>query len=221
VSITLPNYIFKNKELLETALTHRSAGRDNYERLEFLGDSTLGFIITETLYQRFEELSEGDLTRLRANLVRKESLAKLARALNLGDHIKLGTGERKSGGWRRDSILSNTLEALIGAVYLDSDIQHCRTFVLSLYKELLDSLNINDIDKDPKSVLQELLQSKNQSLPVYHVVEERGDAHNRVFTVSCALPDVQQQFQAEGKSKRAAEQAAAEKALQIINVQVP
>ena len=219
VSLKLPDYTFKNKELLETALTHRSAGRNNYERLEFLGDSILGFIITEALYERFQDQAEGILTRLRANLVRKESLAKLARSLNIGDHITLGPGERKSGGWRRDSILANTMEAIIGAVYLDSGMQTCKTFVLSLYSDLLDSLDVNDIDKDPKSVLQELLQSMNQSLPVYQVVDERGDAHDKVFTVSCEIPGVNMPFQAEGRSKRAAEQAAAEKALQMFDSQ--
>ena len=219
MSLKLPGYTFKNNELLDTALTHRSAGRNNYERLEFLGDSILGFIITETLYERFQDQSEGILTRLRANLVRKESLAKLARTLNIGDHIRLGPGERKSGGWRRDSILANTMEAIIGAVYLDSGMQSCKSFVLSLYGELLDSLDVNDIDKDPKSVLQELLQSRNQALPVYQIVEERGDAHDKVFTVSCEVPGVSTPFQAEGRSKRAAEQAAAEKVLQMLNNQ--
>ncbi len=219
MSINLPEYTFKNKELLDTALTHRSAGKNNYERLEFLGDSILGFIITETLYERFQDQPEGVLTRLRANLVRKETLASLARSMDIGDHIKLGPGERKSGGWRRDSILSNTLEAIIGAVYLDSDLKSCKAFVLTLYTDLLDSVDVNDIDKDPKSVLQELLQSRNLSLPIYQVIEERGEAHNKVFTVSCELPGVQQQFQAEGRSKRAAEQAAAEKALQVFHAQ--
>ncbi|MGK0297852.1 MAG: ribonuclease-3 [Gammaproteobacteria bacterium] len=214
------DYTFNNKGLLETALTHRSLGQYNYERLEFLGDSILGFVITENLFLAFPKEPEGILTILRANLVNKESLAKLARALELGEHIRLGPGERKSGGWRRDSILANTLEAIIGAVYLDSDFSQCKQFILSLYKEMLDELDIDNITKDPKTVLQELLQSRKMSLPVYKVIAENGEAHKRIFTVSCEITELEQQVQAEGKSKRFAEQSAASKALKLLDSRI-
>jgi ribonuclease-3 len=220
VSFIQLDYTFNNKGLLETALTHRSLGQYNYERLEFLGDSILGFVITENLFLAFPKEPEGILTILRANLVNKESLAKLARALELGEHIRLGPGERKSGGWRRDSILANTLEAIIGAVYLDSDFSQCKQFILSLYKEMLDELDIDNITKDPKTVLQELLQSRKMSLPVYKVIAENGEAHKRIFTVSCEITELEQQVQAEGKSKRFAEQSAASKALKLLDSRI-
>jgi ribonuclease-3 len=216
VSFNQLDYTFNNKGLLETALTHRSLGQYNYERLEFLGDSILGFVITENLFLTFPKEPEGILTILRANLVNKESLAKLARELDLGEHIRLGPGERKSGGWRRDSILANTLEAIIGAVYLDSDFTQCKHFILSLYKQMLDELDIGNIVKDPKTVLQEILQSRKMSLPVYKVIAENGEAHKRIFTVSCKIIEIEQEVQAEGKSKRFAEQSAASKALKLL-----
>ena len=214
--LSLSDYSFKNQGLLETALTHRSVGKDNYERLEFLGDAILGFVITEILFQKYPDQDEGVLTRLRANLVKRESLAKLARTLDLGERIRLGPGERKSGGWRRDSILANTMEAIIGAVYLDSDISQCKKFIVSLYLNTLDELDVNNIGKDPKTVLQELLQSKKISLPVYTVIAEHGEAHKRIFTVSCEIAELDQRVQAEGKSKRIAEQSAASMALKLI-----
>ncbi|MGY8815184.1 MAG: ribonuclease III [Gammaproteobacteria bacterium] len=211
------DYTFKNKGLLETALTHRSLGQYNYERLEFLGDSILGFVITENLFLTFPKEPEGILTILRASLVNKESLAKLARVLELGEHIRLGAGERKSGGWRRDSILANTMEAIIGAVYLDSDFSQCKQFILSLYQDMLNELDVDNITKDPKTVLQELLQSRKMSLPVYKVIAENGEAHKLIFTVSCEISELEQEVQAEGKSKRIAEQSAANKALKLID----
>jgi ribonuclease III len=220
VPVSLKDYRFKDKGLLETALTHRSVGKDNYERLEFLGDAVLGFVISEILFQTCPDAAEGVLTRLRSSLVKRESLAKLARGLELGEFIRLGPGERKSGGWRRDSILANTLEAIIGAVYLDSDYSQCKRFIMALYKDMLNGLDIENIDKDPKTVLQELMQSKKMSLPVYTVIAEYGEAHKRIFTVSCEMTELDVQVQAEGKSKRIAEQLAASKALDIIEERI-
>jgi ribonuclease-3 len=207
--LSLPGYTFQNIELLETALTHRSTGKNNNERLEFLGDSILGFVITEKLYQLFPNEPEGVLTRLRANLVNKETLAGLARQLDLGAAVKLGPGERKSGGWRRDSILSNTLESVIGAIYLDAGMTASKQFILSLYQELLASLDADNIGKDPKTVLQEILQSKKLPVPLYQIIDEQGDAHQKTFTVVCAIEDLGYRVTAKGKSKRGAEQAAA------------
>ncbi len=210
------DYQFSNTDLLDTALTHRSAGKNNNERLEFLGDAILGFVITEQLYLAYPEEPEGVLTRMRANLVNKESLAKLSRTLEIGEQLRLGPGERKTGGCQRDSILANTLEAIIGAVYLDSDFSQCKKIILSIYRELLNGLDLDNIGKDPKTVLQELLQSKKMSLPVYKIIAEDGEAHMRVFTVLCEISDLNEQVQGEGKSKRFAEQSAASKALKLI-----
>jgi ribonuclease-3 len=206
-------YKFNDEALLVTALTHRSMGRGNNERLEYLGDAALGFIITDSIFQKFPQATEGELTRLRASLVKGETLAKLGRDLGLGDYIKLGPGERKSGGWRRDSILANTFEAIIGAIYLDADMEVCRKCVISLYQQLLSKVSPDTLNKDPKTTLQELLQSRRLELPVYSVLSESGDAHDRLFNVACTIIEPDISVQAEGRSKRLAEQAAAEKAL--------
>jgi ribonuclease-3 len=206
-------YKFKDEALLETALTHRSMGRGNNERFEYLGDAVLGFIIADSIFQKFPQATEGELTRLRASLVKGETLAKLGRDLGLGDYIKLGPGEMKSGGWRRDSILANTLEAIIGAIYLDADIEVCRQCVISLYQQLLSEVSPDTLNKDPKTTLQELLQSRRLELPVYSVLSESGEAHDRLFNVECAIIEPDISVQAEGRSKRLAEQSAAEKAL--------
>lgn len=206
-------YKFNDEALLVTALTHRSMGRGNNERLEYLGDAALGFIITDSIFQKFPQATEGELTRLRASLVKGETLAKLGRDLGLGDYIKLGPGERKSGGWRRDSILANTFEAIIGAIYLDADMEVCRKCVISLYQQLLSKVSPDTLNKDPKTTLQELLQSRRLELPVYSVLSESGDAHDRLFNVTCTIIEPDISVQAEGRSKRLAEQAAAEKAL--------
>lgn len=206
-------YKFKDRKHLEIALTHRSIGRDNNERLEYLGDAALGFIIADAIFKKFPQATEGDLTRLRASLVKGETLAMLSRELNLGDYIKLGPGERKSGGWRRDSILANTLEAIIGAVYLDADMEICQKFVNFLYRQLLSEVSPDKLNKDPKTSLQELLQSRRLDLPVYNVLSESGDAHERIFNVECVIIEPNISHQAEGRSKRLAEQSAAEKTL--------
>ena len=207
------DYKFQDQVLLETALTHRSFGHGNNERLEYLGDAALGFIIADAIFQKFPQATEGELTRLRSSLVKGETLAKLGRELDLGDYIKLGPGEMKSGGWRRDSILANTLEAIIGAVYLDTDMEVCRECVISLYQQLLSNISPDTLSKDPKTSLQELLQSRKLELPVYQVLSETGDAHERLFSVECTILELKISVQAEGRSKRLAEQSAAEKAL--------
>jgi len=207
------DYKFQDEALLETAVTHRSFGHGNNERLEFLGDAALGFIIADAIFQKFPQATEGELTRLRSSLVKGETLAKLGRELVLGDYIKLGPGEMKSGGWRRDSILANTVEAIIGAVYLDADMKVCRKCVISLYQQLLSNISPDNLSKDPKTSLQELLQSRRLELPIYHVLSETGDAHERIFNVECTIIEPNILVQAEGRSKRLAEQAAAEKAL--------
>ena len=203
-------------ELLQTALTHRSSSHNNNERLEYLGDALLGFIIAEEVYNRFSQAPEGELTRLRASLVKKETLANLAREIELGDHLKLGPGELKSGGWRRDSILANALEAVIGAIYLDSDLDMCRECVLRLYQPLLTDISSDTFDKDPKTQLQEYLQARKQPLPKYDVIAEEGEVHARNFTVECRVTGVEKAIVAQGRSKRSAEQSAAQKALGIL-----
>ncbi|OGT74934.1 MAG: ribonuclease III [Gammaproteobacteria bacterium RIFCSPLOWO2_02_FULL_56_15] len=209
-------YSFRNSKLLEEALTHRSYCDANNERLEYLGDAILGFLIAEILYTRFPEHKEGALTRMRSTLVKRETLAGIARSISIGSHIKLGTGERKSGGWRRDSILANALEALIGAVYIDSDIETCRLFVQNLYADQLLNLAAESPEKDPKTRLQELLQARKKQLPVYEVIEEIGEAHDREFVVSCLIGDLSTLFHARGRSKREAEQLAASRALKML-----
>lgn len=214
---TLSDYKFYDASLLAAALTHRSAGKTNNERLEFLGDAILGFVIAEALFERFPYAEEGVLTRLRASLVNRETLAGIARQLDLGSLLKLGPGERKTGGWRRDSILSNTLEAVIGAVYLDSDLVQCRAFILSLFQEKLQNMQPEDISKDPKTTLQEFLQERHLPLPAYEIIEEQGEPHHRVFTVRCSIECLNDTVIGQGRSKRNAEQAAAQKALDLIH----
>ncbi len=209
-------YEFNECSLLETALTHRSAGNPNNERLEFLGDAILGSIIANELYIRFPDGDEGQLTRLRSSLVKKETLADLARELDLGSYLKLGEGELKTGGWRRASILENTLESIIGAVYLDSDFNRCQLFVQNIFKNLLASISLDDIQKDPKTKLQEYLQSRKMPVPVYKVLSTTGKSHQQVFTVSCLCEELPAAIQAQGASRRKAEQAAAQQVLEML-----
>ena len=207
------DYKFRDETLLDIALTHRSIGQGNNERLEYLGDAALGFVIADAIFHKFPQATEGELTRLRASLVKGETLAMLGRELNLGDYIKLGPGERKSGGWRRESILANTLEAIIGAVYLDADMEVCRKCVNSLYRQLIAEVSPDKLNKDPKTTLQELLQSRKLELPEYQVISETGEAHERLFEIACVIKEQGISVQGEGRSKRVAEQSAAEKAL--------
>ena len=213
------DYRFRDSDLLETALTHRSADRRNNERLEYLGDAILDFLIAESLYLRFPHAAEGVLTRMRASMVKRETLAGLGRDLQLGEWIRLGSGEKRSGGWRRDSILANTLEALIGAVYLDGGMDQCRGVVLQIFKDLLDAISPADPGKDPKTTLQEFVQANKQPLPDYRVIAEEGEAHARVFRVECVVAGLQAPVTAEGRSRRNAEQAAARKALDLLHAE--
>jgi len=210
-------YVFHDATLLARALTHRSHGSQNYERLEFLGDSILSFIIADALYDRFPQLSEGELKRLRATLVRRETLATLARELDLGDCLELGSGELKSGGFDRDSILADGLEAVFGAVYKDGGIEAVREVVLRRYQPILDGIDPNSILKDPKTRLQEFLQRKSLATPTYTVLEVSGDPHQQHFVVECRVPGLTEAVRGEGSSRRYAEQAAATCACELLN----
>ncbi|MEY1661430.1 ribonuclease III [Isoalcanivorax beigongshangi] len=207
-------YSFTDPCLLKQALTHRSANRrHNNERLEFLGDAELGRIVSRWLFERFPEAGEGQLTRMRSLLVRGATLAEVARELALGDHLVLGGGEMKSGGHRRDSILADALEALVGAILLEGGEQQCRERVLDWFAERLAQVSPDTADKDAKTRLQEHLQAFQQPLPDYQVVAIHGQAPDQRFDVQCHLPDQQQTFVAQGTSRRRAEQAAAQQAL--------
>ena len=210
-------YRFTDGKLLVAALTHRSAGSVNNERLEFLGDAILNFAIAEELYQRFPKAHEGELSRLRASLVKEETLAQLARALELGQHLILGQGEQKSGGHRRDSTLADAVEALIGAVYLDGGFAACREMIVSLYRDRLDATSPSTELKDPKTRLQEYLQSRRLPPPVYNVLEISGEAHAQTFRMECAAPG-RESTQGGGSSRRRAEQDAAEKMLKRLEL---
>lgn len=203
-------YGFQQPALLELALTHRSfSGKDNNERLEFLGDSILNFIIGETLFHRFPQAKEGQLSRLRANLVKGVTLTKIAQQLELGPFLRLGPGELKSGGSRRDSILADAVEAIIGAIYLDSGMEQCRTLVLGWFALRLDNLTLEDTVKDNKTRLQELLQSHKLPLPVYNILNVEGASHSQHFVVECIVEEANLNCRGEGHSRRLAEQMAA------------
>ena len=207
-------HTFVDEDLLKRAITHRSAGSRHNERLEFLGDSILSLVIAEALYHRFPDVSEGDMSRMRATLVREKTLAELAREFDLGEYLILGPGELKSGGFRRESILADTVEALIGAIFLDVGIEQSRTLLLQWYASRLDEIRPGADQKDPKTRLQELLQGKRKPLPSYAVVKVKGEAHNQEFTVQCEIEGVDVTVVGVGSSRRKAEQAAAEKALE-------
>ncbi len=216
---TLTGYRFRQTNLLEQALTHRSYSRQlNNERLEFLGDSILNLIITNHIYERFSDADEGDLSRIRASLVKEETLARVARKIDLGEYIHLGGGELKSGGFRRASILSDVLEALIGAIYLDSDYAQTETAVLHLYREQLQSIDADTNLRDPKTRLQEYLQANKNNLPSYQVEQTTGKSHDQVFTVSCKLTDLDMQCSGRGSSRKKAEQQAAQKILDKLGI---
>ncbi|MGQ0658165.1 MAG: ribonuclease III [Chromatiales bacterium] len=212
----LLEYRFDEPALLEQALTHRSARRRHNERLEFLGDALLGVVIAGELYRRFPAADEGQLTRLRATLVREESLVELAQRLEIGASLQLGEGELKSGGFRRASILANALEAIIGAIYLDGGFEACRRRVVALFDESLRRLSLEELKKDPKTDLQEWLQARHLALPAYRTVKVEGEPHNRHFTVECELAGVMAPVRGEGRSRRLAEQNAATAALALL-----
>jgi len=210
------DYQFTDSKYLGLALTHRSVGKGNNERLEFLGDAILSFIISDVIYRKFPDIDEGQLSRLRAALVKGDNLANKARELNLGRYLKLGPGELKSGGYRRDSILADAFEALIGAVFLDADEPQVRKFVLRLFESELENINLERASKDPKTRLQEFLQSRGREVPVYEVLKIEGKSHQQTFTVSCRIEELAQTVTARGSSRRKAEQAVAEKVLEKI-----
>ena len=209
-------YSFKNVDLLDEALTHRSVGSRNNERLEFLGDGILNFVIADALFRLRPDIREGDLSRLRASLVNGETLAEIARDLNLGDCLKLGSGELKSGGFRRSSILADAVESILGAVYCDSGFDACQALILRLFDDRLKNLPNIDSLKDPKTRLQELLQSRRLTIPVYDVLNVSGKAHAQIFKVQCTIEEINCVTQAEGGSRRKAEQLAAEAAYQQV-----
>ena len=209
----LSGYLFKQAKLLDQALSHRSFSRnENNERLEFLGDSVLSLVVSQYLYQQLPYADEGELSRVRASLVKEETLANVARSIDLGAHIHLGGGELKSGGFRRASILSDTLEAIIGAVYLDSNFDEAKQTVLFLFRDYLENLPDTESLKDAKTRLQEYLQSLQSELPVYEVVQTVGKAHDQIFTVKCYVPGFSLETTGKGSSRKKAEQAAASRA---------
>lgn len=210
------DYLFKDPHLLREALTHRSLGAGNNERLEFLGDSVLNLVIAMRLYESRPEAREGDLSRMRARLVRGSTLAEVASAIELGQQIKLGEGELKSGGFRRSSILADAFEALLGAIFIDGGYAACQGVVLKLFDPLIDSLPAADDLKDPKTRLQEWLQGRGRALPRYTLVGEEGADHAKQFHVACRLTDDGTEVKASGRSRRKAEQAAASLILELL-----
>lgn len=212
-------YQFRDPELLTLALTHRSHGNQNNERLEFLGDSIVNMVIAEHLYRHFENAREGQLSRLRARMVKGVTLAEIGREFSLGDYLRMGSGELKSGGFRRDSILADAVESVIGAIYLDSDFHTCRARVLDWFNERLERLDLQDTQKDPKTRLQEYLQSRQYPLPRYDVISIEGEAHAQTFHVECALPSLDRKTTGVGGSRRVAEQQAARNALKSLGVE--
>lgn len=215
---TLPGlgYRFKNPELLTQALTHRSCGPRHNERLEFLGDGLLNFVTADLLYLERPQVPEGDLSRLRARLVRDRTLAEIARELELGPHLRLGSGELKSGGFLRESILADALEAIVGAVYIDGGFNAARELVVHLLRRRIDELPDAEDLKDPKTRLQEYLQARGLPLPEYLLVSESGADHDRRFVVACQTSLMENSPEAEAASRRKAEQAAARKALDAL-----
>ncbi len=209
-------YVFKQPQLLQRALTHRSYAPEHNERLEFLGDSILGCVIAKHLYSSYPLLSEGELSRLRSGLVKEETLAILALELDLGSYLRLGEGELKSGGFRRPSILADALEALFGAVFLDGGFAGAEKTVLNLYLPYLERVDIQGQGKDAKTRLQEYLQAKRIPLPSYSVIATQGEAHAQSFEVECAIPSLRVSARGSGTSRRNAEQQAAHAAYQTI-----
>ena len=206
-------YRFATPALLEQAVTHRSHGAVHNERLEFLGDAVLNCTIAQLLFHKYARLNEGDLSRLRANLVKQSSLAEIAERIDLSDFLRLGEGEMKSGGFRRPSILADTMEAIFGAVLVDGGFEAGSGVIARLFEPVLKHVDPKTLGKDSKTLLQEYLQGKRLPLPVYTVVETRGAAHNQEFEVECAIPKLEISVRGNGRSRRAAEQTAAKLAL--------
>ena len=213
---TALGHSFADRTLLQTALTHRSFGVPNNERLEFIGDGLLNCIIAVALFRRYPDLAEGELSRMRANLVRQDTLHQLAVALNLGDSLRLGEGELKSGGNQRPSILADAVEALIGAVFLDAGFEAAQSVIARLYLPLFDEMRSGPVTKDAKTSLQEWLQGRKKPLPRYHVIEASGAAHEQRFEVACEIENPALRTTGQGSSRRLAEQAAADRALKAL-----
>ena len=209
-------YKFKDIALLELAMTHRSHSGKNNERLEFLGDSILNFILADLLFKKFSDLDEGDLSRLRSQLVKEEPLSKLGNGLNIGDFLNLGVGELKSSGWRRPSILADAFEALIGAIFIDGGMKSAYKFVDDSFADLIDNINPKEIHKDPKTILQEFLQAQKVPLPAYEVIHVEGEAHDQLFSVSCSVAKFDVKAEGGGRSRKIAEQEAAKEAMATI-----
>src|SRR3954469_24534575 len=209
-------YTFQDAGLLQQALTHRSHSSLHNERLEFLGDSVLNCVVASILYERYITIDEGDLSRLRANLVKQQSLYEIAQKLELSQFLRLGEGELKSGGFRRPSILADTLEALLGAIFLDTGFEAARAVIRAFYIPILDSVDPRTLGKDAKTLLQEFLQSKKIALPTYNVVATHGAAHSQEFEIECLVPKLNIQVYGRGGSRRAGEQAAAKLVLDAV-----
>jgi ribonuclease-3 len=207
---------YAQPELLRRALTHRSHGASNNERLEFLGDSVVNCVVALELYHKFPRLSEGELSRLRANLVNQQSLAAVARRFDFGAQLLLGEGELKSGGGRRPSILADAVEAVIGAAFLDAGFEAARRVVRTLLGEAIDAIDPAISGKDPKTLLQEHLQGRRLALPQYAVVATRGEAHEQLFEVECVVPELNIRALGAGTSRRSAEQEAARQAYELV-----
>ena len=210
-------YAFTDTGLFVRALTHRSMGSGSNERLEFLGDAILDFLVAEHLFGSRPDAPEGKLTRLRARVVRRESLAAAARRLGVGDALRLGAGEMKNGGRERDSILADAFEAIVGALYLDSNLATCRSRVLAMLGDRIEAATAGDGGKDAKTRLQELLQGQGKPLPAYRIVEISGSDHRRVFTVCCRIEGVAGEATGTGSSRRRAEQDAAARAMAALD----
>lgn len=209
-------YEYQDISYLQLALSHRSMGAKNNERLEFLGDSLVNFMIADDLFHQFGNLAEGDMSRIRAHLVKGDTLAIIGREYNLSDYLVLGPGELKSGGFRRDSIIADAVEAIIASVYEDGGLMACRDLVSRFYKERLQKLDPKKVGKDPKTRLQEFLQSHNEELPEYSIISVNGAAHAQEFTVSCYVGKLNSKFEAVASNRRKAEQKAAEIALEAL-----
>lgn len=209
-------YTFRDPDLLQMAMSHRSVDGANYERLEFLGDAILSFLMAEILFLKYPNAQEGELSRLRANFVKGETLAEVARELGLGQYLRLGAGELKSGGRDRSSILADAVEAVLGALYLDGGIELCREKLLLWFNDRLDKMVQKKTHKDPKTHLQEWAQAEGLDLPVYEVIKIDGLAHQQIFSVSCKLESLNHSTKAKGSTRRKAEQEAADKMLILI-----
>ena len=210
-------YQFSNVELLQQALTHRSAAKQHNERLEFLGDAVLGMVVAQALFKRFPAVPEGKLTRMRSTLVKGDTLAELGREADVGELLKLGPGELKSGGQRRSSIIADAMEAILGAIYLEAGLDATAEVILRLWQSRIDKLDPNEHPKDAKTRLQEFLQSRKLPLPVYEVVDISGKDHDQTFVVHCQIESLGKPMKGTGTSRRKAEQQAARNALEKLD----